>query len=264
MNQPLPALPEGVVPVRETAPHGDVPLHSHPGWTERFPWLAQGTTGRGDGEPFDLGLFGASPVGATAARWRALRQAAGLSRAVHARQVHAATILRHDRFAPGLLIADDADGHITDQPGLLLTASVADCVPVFLVAPRARAIALLHAGWRGAAAGILQAGLERMRLEHSAEPTELEAHLGPAICGECYEVGGEVTRALGLGETGTARLDLRAALAQRAIQLGIPAAAITVSSHCTRCGVRRFFSHRGGDPQRQMAVLGVRQAPTFE
>jgi polyphenol oxidase len=260
MNQPLPALPAGVVPVRETAVRGDVPLLSHPAWTERHPWLAQGTTGRGEGEPFDLGLFGGSPVGATAARWRALRQVAGLSRAVHARQVHAATILRHAGFAPGLLIADDADGHITDEPGLLLTASVADCVPVFLVAPRTRTIALLHAGWRGVAAGILQAGLERLRQEHFIEPGEVEAHFGPAICGECYEVGGEVTRALGLGETGTARLDLRAALAARALDLGIPAAAVTVSSHCTRCGDGVFFSHRGGDPERQMAVLGVRQA----
>ena len=55
---------------------------------------------------------------------------------------------------PGLTVLDDADGHATDQSGRLLTVALADCAPVFVVDPVARAVALVHAGWRGAAAGI--------------------------------------------------------------------------------------------------------------
>src|SRR5690606_18360795 len=92
------------------------------------------------------------------------------------------------------------DGHATRAPGLLLAVSVADCVPVSLVDPERRAVALLHAGWRGAAAGILERGLEVLAERLLARPEDLHVHLGPAICGGCYEVGPEVHRALGLPE----------------------------------------------------------------
>jgi hypothetical protein len=133
---------------------------------------------------------------------------------------------------------------------------VADCVPVSLVDPVGRRIALLHAGWRGAAAGMLEAGVATLA-ELGSRAADLRAHLGPAICGPCYEVGPEVLQALALPSSGPARLDLRACLAGRALVAGIGASALTASAHCTRCG-DDFFSHRGGEAGRQVGYLGIR------
>lgn len=253
----VPPLPAGVRHVIEADPDGDVPLHVHPDWAERFPWLVQGTTGRGAGrEPFDLGLFGASPVGPTLARWRALREATGMPAAVHALQVHGTAITDHsDVPTDGLLVTEEVDGHVTSRAGFLLSVSVADCVPVFLVSPEARRVAMLHAGWRGTARGMVPTGIQRLA---EGRPEELVVHLGPAICGRCYEVGPEVHEALGLPRPGSnTPVDVRSVQAAQAVGQGVPPDQVTVSEHCTRCG-SGFFSHRGGSRGRQMGVLGIR------
>ena len=132
-------------------------------------------------------------------------------------------------------------------------------LPVFVVEPRRRAVALLHAGWRGAAAGILELGLEVLGERLGSRAEDLLVHLGPAICGSCYEVGPEVFRGLGLPEPGApAPVDLRAALAHRAVAAGVAAGSISVSAHCTLCGDAGLFSHRRGDRARQVGYLGVR------
>jgi polyphenol oxidase len=219
-----------------------------------WPWLVQGTTGRGDGEAFDLGLFGSSPVGATLRRWRALRNVTGMARVVHSLQVHRARILDHDGPEQGMVIAEGFDGHTTTRRGVLLTVSVADCVPIFLVAPGRGRIVLLHGGWRGIARGILGAGL--VRLDSAVETVHI--HLGPAICGPCYEVGPEVHAALGLEPpSSNTPVDVRAVLAHQAVAAGVPPGNVSVSEHCTRCGVG-FFSHRGGSAARQLGILGLR------
>lgn len=208
-----------------------------------------------------MGCFGATPVREATARWNALRESSGCPRAVHARQVHGAAVDVHEAADAGLFIGEGRDGHFTARAGVLLTVSVADCVPVFLVDPVRRAVALVHAGWRGVAAGILGAGVAEFARTGS-DPADLLVHLGPAICGDCYEVGPEVFAALGLdAPPGPAPLDLRAARAARAVAAGVTAERITASAHCTRCqrtGPRRFHSHRAGDPERQIAFLGVR------
>ncbi len=233
---------------------GDVPLHSLAEWTERFPWLVHGTTGQGNDGAFDLGLFSEVPVGESMGRWRRLQEAVGLPRAVHALQVHERSVREHEETAPGLHVLYDFDGHVTDRPGILLTVSVADCVPISLVDPVRRKVALLHGGWRGTAAGIVAAGLERL----GGSQVDLYAHLGPAICGDCYEVGPEVHEALGLQvpEVNTP-VDVRAVQARQLERAGLDPDRITVSEHCTRCG-SGFFSHRGGSPGRQVGVLGLR------
>lgn len=220
----------------------------------------QGVSARGpDAEPFDLGLFGSAPAGRALERWGALRRTTGFPRAVHARQVHGARVLAHGEGPPGLLVSEGYDGHWTDVPGVLLTVSVADCVPVFLVDPRRRVVAALHAGWRGVAAGMLEAGTRALASGAGSRPEDLWAHLGPAICGQCYEVGPEVHEALGLPRpSGPTPVDLRGELVRRAAALGVPPDAITVSEHCTRCTGSPLFSHRGGDSQRQMGFIGIR------
>jgi YfiH family protein len=253
----------GVTRVREVDTGGCVPLRVHPQWAERWNWLAQGTTWRGASGDFDLGLSGTEPVGAVLGRWKALRSALGCDAVVHARQVHATEIRVHDAVPPGLLVIDGCDGHHSAMAGLALTVSVADCVPVSIVDPGARAATLLHAGWRGTAGGIIERGIELACRRTGASPDTLHLHLGPAICGHCYEVGPEVHERLGLpAPAGPAPVDLRAIGAARARTAGVPAAAITISATCTLCDADRpFFSHRAGEAQRQMGVLGIRGRP---
>lgn len=248
--------------VAEELEEGDVPLWVHPEWRVAFPWLAQGTTGRGGGEePFDLGLAGAQPVGKALDRWRALLAHAGLSTVAHSRQVHGPEIWVHTGgCAPGVLVMDRFDGHLTARPGLLLSVGVADCVPVSVIDPGRRAVALLHSGWRGTAAGITERGI-RLLVEGGSDASGLWLHCGPAICGRCYEVGPEVHAALHPDRdppAGPAPIDVRGAIAGRAQRLGLHPDRVTVSAHCTRCGPPDFFSHRGGSSARQMGVLGIR------
>lgn len=240
--------------MRERPAPGDVPLYRLEEWTERFPWLVHGTTAGGRDGDFDLGLFGREPVVDVLSRWRRLREATGLPRAVHSLQVHRTTVLVHESDEPGLYVTEGADGHVTARPGILLTVAVADCVPISVVDGERRRVTLLHGGWRGTAAGIVEAGLGRL----GGAPTDLYAHLGPAICGDCYEVGPEVHEALGLPvPEGNTPVDVRAVLARQLRAAGVLADRITVSEHCTRCD-DPFFSHRGGATGRQMGVLGIR------
>lgn len=244
--------------VRERHDAG-VPALVHEGWEVELPWLIQGTTTRGPSAPaFDLGLFSeGTPVERVREHWSRLLAGTGMRAAMHARQVHEADVRTHGAPADGLNLVEPCDGHTTTERGVLLAVTVADCVPVFLVDPRTQAIGLLHAGWRGTAAGVLERGLALMG--GGAVARGLRVHLGPAICGACYEVGPEVFA--GLGEpvpAGPTPLDLRGVLARRAVAHGVAPEHVTVSAHCTRCTGSDLFSHRGGDRGRQVGYLGVR------
>ncbi|MDE0357568.1 MAG: polyphenol oxidase family protein, partial [Gammaproteobacteria bacterium] len=116
-----------------------------------------------------------------------------------------------------------------------------------------------HAGWRGVAGGILEAGLAMLEQDFRTPVREAHMHMGPAICGRCYEVGREVHEALGLPRPASRGqpVDLRRVLVDRALAGGADPAHLTTSSFCTRCADAPFFSHRGGDAGRQIAVLGI-------
>jgi polyphenol oxidase len=228
---------------------GDVPLFVHPEWAVELPWLVQGTTSRDAG---NYSSFGVQTAGVLYSQWQQLRSWTGLRTSVLGRQVHAARVLEHGALSAGLMLAEDSDGHITDAPGVLLAVSIADCVPVFVVDAQERRVAVLHAGWRGTAAGIVRNCIEVMG-------SGVRVHLGPGICGNCYEVGPEVHTALGLRPPNrNTPVDVRAVLAAQCLALGIPAASITTSAWCTRCDNSPFFSHRAGHPERQVGVIGVR------
>jgi copper oxidase (laccase) domain-containing protein len=141
----------------------------------------------------------------------------------------------------------------------MLAVTVADCVPIYVAAQDGSAVALLHAGWRGVAAGVLEAGVALLREKTATPPGALALHCGVAICEKCYEVGPEVVAAvLGRTAAGPERLDLRAALAGRARALGITD--VSTSPWCTSCHQDRFYSHRGSrgaDASRQIGLLGI-------
>ena len=231
-------------------------------WRARF-GLVAGLTVRGGNGGFSLGLQTEEPVGRVMGRWRAFLHGVrpAFPALQMARQAHTATVVWHEGVAPGWHVMDDVDGHATAQPGLLLAVTIADCVPVYLAAPGGTAFALLHAGWRGVAAGILERGVGMLAGRAGVGATDLALHLGVAICGGCYEVGPEVVLAIeGRRTRRPVQLDLRDALAARAAKLGIRD--VSRSPHCTACSRDRFFSHRGSDGRdgRMVAYLGRPQA----
>jgi YfiH family protein len=148
---------------------------------------------------------------------------------------------------------------------VLIAVTTADCVPVFVVDRRRRVVASVHAGWRGAARGVLEEALRLMEREWGTKPRDVALHLGPAICGTCYEVGPEVFEALQQAvPVRPMPIDLRRVLAVRALQAGVPSGDVSISTHCTRCTGSDLFSHRAGDSGRQVGFLGVRQGGSAE
>lgn len=219
---------------------------------------AEGVGGRGGAD--DFGLSTGGTLWQVAERYDALAAGLGFGSASVCRQVHGTEIVEAGLAPPqGLWIPGAADGFAgAAPPGRLLGVTVADCVPIYLVHPRSRAIALLHAGWRGAAAGILGRAIELLRKRHGAPAAELRLHLGPAICGDCYEVGPEVPRAFGREGEGKVTLDVGAELLREARTVGVSPARTSRSPLCTRCDGDWLHSHRGGGPRagRMAAWLG--------
>lgn len=247
---------------------GELPLWIVPGWPERF-GLYAGITARGNdpAAPFDLGLWTGQTVGEVMQRWRGFRQGfPGCPAQVMAHQVHGNRVLWHEQPS-GWVIHEGADGHATATEGVLLMVTVADCVPVYLAAPDRGVIALLHAGWRGTAAGILERGVALLAARAGVTPAELVMHAGVAIAGEHYEVGAEVMSGVGKPRSGPGpwHLDLRGLLAEQARALGIPE--VSLSGHSTADPAGTFFSHRrsGGRDGRMVAFLGYpRRDPRSE
>jgi purine-nucleoside/S-methyl-5'-thioadenosine phosphorylase / adenosine deaminase len=248
--------------IHEEPAAGDAPVLLNRDWAVHHPWLVQGITWRGPSGDFDLGLFGAGAVGDTLSRWRHLCAALGFDACVHARQVHGTRIIDHETRSRGLLVAGDADGHATATLGLLLTVSVADCIPISFADPANRRIAIVHAGWRGVVAGAPESAISTL-VRSGSRPADLICHLGPAICAACYEVGPEVHERLGLDRpAGNLPVDLREIARKRIIAAGVPSAGLSVSGWCPRCVPDRFFSHRAGSSGRQMGFIGIRSHPT--
>ena len=234
---------------------------AHPVWIERFPWLYQGCTTRSvNGAVYDFGLFsGGSSTESVQENWSTLLGVTGANGIAHGHQVHGTKIYTHHTASDGLNIFPDCDGHVTNSSGVLLSVTTADCVPIFLVDADRRAIAVLHAGWRGIASGILDCGITALREHSGSRLVDLMMHLGPSICGACYEVGAEVFEALGQPiPLRPSPINLRGVLTQKADRAGIPLTNITVSDHCTRCTESDLFSHRAGDMGRQVSYIGLR------
>jgi YfiH family protein len=184
---------------------------------------------------------------------------------VRMRQIHGDRVVRVR--ASGQEVGE-ADGMVTDTPGLALAVFTADCVPILMVA-RARRVAMaLHAGWRGTAAGVVQRGVEMAQRELGVLPDEWEAALGPSIGGCCYEVGPEVSLALEgrwgampsawREANGRRRLDLRKANRVILTKVGVPDDRVSDVGPCTACSLDAYFSHRAeaGHTGRQVSAVG--------
>ncbi len=241
----------------QPVPDAAVPRLELREWAERYGVVA-GITIRGRG--FSLGLWSEENVGQVMTRWRALRAAfrSGFPALLVSHQAHGTVVQWHRQATDGWLILDGIDGHATGTRGVLLTVTVADCIPVYLTVPHKRVVALLHAGWRGTAGRILERGVELLKREAFVRAPDIVMHCGIGICGTCYEVGSEVlTQFTGVPEAAAGHVDLRDVLLRQAQDLGL--GEISVSPWCSAHDRDQFFSHRasGGRDGRMVAYLGM-------
>jgi polyphenol oxidase len=189
-----------------------------------------------------------------------------------ARQVHGATVLRVEAGRlgqgppEGKPTVGEADGLVTTDPGVVLAVLTADCAPVLLADPAAGLVGAVHAGWRGLAAGVVEAGVAAMG-ELGADPGAVVGLVGPAVGGCCYAVGPEVREAVGdrypaaLATTrdGRPALDPAAGAAQALERAGVRASNVRVAGECTVDLEERFFSHRRdhGRSGRQAGLIAL-------
>lgn len=141
------------------------------------------------------------------------------------------------------------DAFITAQAAQICHVRTADCVPILIAHRDGRAVAAVHAGWRGTALDVAGETLRQLERRYEVRAADCIAAIGPRICGSCYEVGEEVLQALGElrltagWRTGERRVDLGAINAQLLERGGIPSSQIELLPECTYCDAR-FTSYR--------------------
>ncbi len=186
-------------------------------------------------------------------------------------QVHSADIqvVRPPQLGAGELLT--GDGLMSHTAGAILAIQTADCVPVLLIDVKQRAVAALHAGWRGTVQRIVEGGVYRMDIEFGCKPTNMRALIGPAIGSCCYAVGDEVydqfRRQFDYAEElfsapheGVRKLNLVLANQRQLLEGGLASETIRVVGGCTSCQPDIYFSHRQsrGHTGRMMSVVGIR------
>lgn len=170
----------------------------------------------------------------------------GPEQVAYARQVHGTRLLEHSSPSRGSFVRSggtkeprvgvpEADGHVLREPGMGALVFTADCLPIAVSGPEG--MAMLHAGWRGLAGGILAAGAEAVEATSAA--------IGPGIGPCCYEVGEEVLESFsGLGEGVAEGRMLDLAEAARRLLAAAGVERIESADLCTYCEADLFFSHR--------------------
>ncbi len=175
--------------------------------------------------------------------------------AVTLRQVHGTTVLKESESVSSGVPAS-GDGLFSGPGGRPVGVWTADCLPILLSSASGRHVAALHAGWRGATAGIAREGVLRLLREGGGPTREMRAVMGPSIGVCCYEVGPEVWEAVEEGTPGyrpasLSNLDIRGLVAFQLEEMGLLPENIGSLSLCTRCHPDLFFSHRGMGGERK-------------
>jgi hypothetical protein len=160
--------------------------------------------------------------------------------------------------------AAEGDALITDEVKLRIGIRTADCVPILMLDAKNRALAAVHAGWKGAATEIVKRTIEKMRETFATEPGNVFAAMGPCIRACCYEVGEEVAQRFSAqfpewGEEDRAKrnLDLVEANRRQLLGMGVPPDQVFDSGLCTTCDSVQFFSYRREpeNPGRQVSSI---------
>ena len=150
----------------------------------------------------------------------------------------------------------EADGLMTDLPGVALLVYSADCIPILFYDPVRRCVAAVHAGWRGTAAGIATAAVERMEDVYGSDRGDILAAIGPGIGPDCFETHEDVPNAMtaalstavlqhiAIKENGKFAVDLKGINAMRLEQAGLARSHIDLCGVCSCCHPELFWSHR--------------------
>jgi YfiH family protein len=175
---------------------------------------------------------------------------------VSVKQVHGTDALIVDRPVTGDERFEGGwDALVTDQPGVTVVVRTADCVPVLIYDRWRKAVAAVHAGWRGALAGIVPKTLELMMARFGILTGDLRLSIGPSAGPCCYEVDQAVLEPLRSGRPDsssllvedrgtTARLDLKSLVRRQALEAGVSPERISVVNVCTICHPALFYSYR--------------------
>jgi YfiH family protein len=161
-----------------------------------------------------------------------------------AKQVHS----NHVEIVNQPGIKDDTDALVTNQHGLVLGIQVADCAAILLADPDHEVIGAVHAGWRGAVAGILPDALEMME-KKGADPSRILAWVSPCISIHRFEVGEEVAsqfpdQFVDYNSYSKPHVDLSAYIQDQLVNYGVLSSQIEVDNRCTFDGVNEFYSFR--------------------
>lgn len=182
-------------------------------------------------------------------------------------QTHTTNVLRVGKEQCGIGVTreksyTDVDGLITNEPGVVLATFYADCVPLYFVDTRNKAIGLSHSGWKGTVGRMGQATLQLMAEEFGTNPTDVVAAIGPSICQDCYEVSEDVAGQFAdefrnhqneiLINKGNGKylLDLWKANEIVLTEAGVKKDNIAVTNICTCCNPALLFSHRASQGKR--------------
>lgn len=192
-------------------------------------------------------------------------------------QVHGCSTFLVDEASRAAGGNPKADAQMTARTDVALAVKTADCVPILVADRQRRAVAAIHAGWRGTAQGMAPRLVAALRQRFGVEPGSLVAAIGPSIGACCYEVGPEVRA--GFLEAGAAsspsersagwftpgagdrlHLDLWQANRDQLEEAGVPAESVHTARLCTACHRRWFFSYRreGARAGRMLAVIRKR------
>ena len=170
-------------------------------------------------------------------------------------QIHSNRVIAADARSGSL---GDGDALITGRPGSVVGVKTADCMPILLVDERRRAVAAVHAGWRGTVAEIARCAVEELERVYGSRAEDLHAALGPAIGACCYEVGPEVAARFGL--SGRVKLDLATSNSRQLTAAGVRHDRIYAANLCTMCGGDQFQSYRREKDRagRMISYVGLR------
>lgn len=177
----------------------------------------------------------------------------------YADQVHSNRV----QFVTAAGTYPSTDGLITKVPGLTLAIQVADCAAVLLWDAEHHVIAALHAGWRGAVAGIIPGGIQKMK-EQGADPSKIKAFVSPCISQKNFEVGMEVAEQFPdqfVDYTGFEKphVDLKNFIRHQLLDEGISDHQIEIREECTISEAGRFYSYRreGSQSGRMLALIQI-------
>jgi YfiH family protein len=181
------------------------------------------------------------------------------------KQVHSGIVrVMEDTSSAGEAVEGDAS--ITSLTGFLLSVQTADCVPVLLADSRSRAVAAVHAGWRGTAAHIVETTVQELERHFGVQPQDIVVAIGPHIGACCYEIGEEIVADIRdssaierRSEWPKPHLNLAEANLRQLSRAGVPEEQIEISSLCTRCREDLFFSYRrdGARTGHMLSIVGI-------